>query len=140
MAFLGIPKEDMENVQEPQPVDTEEEVVVEINEIKEGIDKNGMDYMLVFFSLPEHDNTPVFNKFYSVPNEKLKAHDEDKYKAAILHGKRLCNAFGMDYSEGVEPDSMVGLQAWAFVGVDMQENTEFDPKNYIKKFIGPTEG
>lgn len=133
MSFLSIPADEIADVAEPSVVRTEEECKVRITDVKFADNKNNEPYALVRFAFTEHEDTKTFTKYFGIPNPAM---DPDKRNNALRSLKYFYEAFDIDYSSGeVGLDELVGAEGWAMVGVDEQEDTDYGPQNYVKRFI-----
>ena len=63
------------------------------------------------------------------------AADDEKKKNGRLRGlKGFCDAFGIDYSNGITLDeSVVGLTGWAILGIESSE--EYGDQNRVRRFV-----
>jgi len=133
--FLSIPAEDISDVPEPSVVRTEEECSLRITDVKFAQNKNDEPYALMRFAFVEHADTKTFTKYFPVPHASM---DVEKRNGALRNLKYFYEAFEIDYSTGeVGLEELVGAEGWAFVGVDEQEDSDYGPQNYVKRFIAP---
>lgn len=134
MTFLSIPADEINDVQEPSVVRTEEECQIAITDVTTGTNKNDEPYALVRFAFVEQEDAKTFTKYYSIPFDGL---TKEKYNNALRAWKKLYEAFEIDYANGVELDQMIHAEGWGVVGVDEQEDTDYGPQNYVKYFVRP---
>lgn len=136
MTFLSIPANEIDDVQEPQVIRTEEEVKLAITDAKADNNKHGAPYVLIRFAAidVEHADSKTFTKYFSVPTNEM---EKDKYNNALRSLKYFYEAFEIDYSSGVELEQLVHAEGWALLGVDEQEDTDYGPQNYVKRFVAP---
>jgi hypothetical protein len=133
--FISIPEEEINNAQEAACLNIAEEVKIEIIDVTTGTDTNGYDYMIPVLKFIDYPEAKTFNKFLSIPSESMPA---DKRSKSLIGLKKFYRGIGVDFSQGVDSDSLVGMQFWAIVGVDSKHKQveEYGPQNYIKRFIG----
>lgn len=134
MTFLSIPSNEIDDVQEPRVLRTEEEVKLAITDAKADNNKNGQPYVLIRFSFVGEEDVKTFTKYFGIPCADM---DKDKYNSALRSLKYFYEAFEIDYSNGVELEQLISAEGWALIGVDEQEDTEYGPQNYVKRFIAP---
>lgn len=134
--FISIPEDEINNVQEASCLNVTEEVKLEITDVTTGTDTNGNDYILPLLKFVDFPEAKQFTKFLSIPSGSMTA---DKRSKSLLGLKKFYQGLGIDFSQGVDTDSLVGYQFWAIVGVDSKHKQveEYGPQNYIKRFVGP---
>ena len=131
--FLNIAVSDLENAVEPTVIETEEEVKLQVKDVKQDINKNEEPYMLITFEAVDFPTAKTFTKYYALPFEGM---DSKKKNNASLSLRKFFQAFEVDYTSGqVDLDNLQGCEGWALLGVDKQEDSDFGPQNYIKRFV-----
>ena len=133
-SFLNLPADEMENVPELDVLRTEEEVQLEITDINQGMDRNNNPYLMPRFKVANDPNVKTFTKYFGLPNSSM---DEARKNSALRQLKYFCQAFEIDYSSEIDLDQVIGQQGWALLGVDENEDSEYGPQNYVKRFVVP---
>jgi hypothetical protein len=134
-SILEIATNDLDNAEELTPIETTEEVKIRISNVKTDLNKNNEPYLLATFEAPEFPKSKSFTKYFGIPNAEM---DAKKKNSAGLALKKFFQAFDVDYAGGsIDLESLIGREAWAILGVEKpNEDSEFGPGNYIKKFVG----
>ena len=128
MSFLDI---DFSGTEEPKIADANEEYTIRIVGITQKDNKSGNPYMMPIFDIPDEPLVKNFSKYFPLPYEGMDTKDLNKCKWALL---KFCEAFDIDTSGPVDPDSVIGHTAWAVLGVS--EDEEYGEQNFIRRFIG----
>jgi|APSaa5957512535_1039671.scaffolds.fasta_scaffold435457_1 hypothetical protein len=94
---------------------------------------SGKPYLNIRFEFvdPPSDNTDAIYHIASLPAEEDSPSDANK---KLLRLKKMCDALGVDYSDGIDLESFAGTSVFAIVGVD--SDAEYGDRNNIKRFIG----
>ena len=131
--FLSIPATDLNDVPEPSVVRTEEECKLRVTDVKIDNNRNGEPYSLMRFSFTERNDAKTFTKYFSLPFAGM---EDDRRNSSLRSLKYFYEAFGIDYSSGeVGLNELIGAEGWAFCGVEENEDSEYGPQNFIKRFI-----
>lgn len=125
MTFLDI---DVSSAIEPRAVPADVEYELRIIEVKHGVDKNGNPYIMPRFEVINEVGAKDFTKFYGLPTNSDDAKKKNSKAWAI---KALCTAFKLNANS--DTDTWAGATGWAILGVE--ENEQYGPQNYIKKFV-----
>lgn len=132
MSFLEVSLKDVPELQALE--EGEYQVQIASAEIGES-DKTGGQYLMLRCEVPTVAESKDFTHVLMLPAES------DSEKQSIKRLSRLkeaMEAFGYDYSKGIETDDLQGLQAWAYLTVE--ESGEFGEQNRIRRFIKPQTG
>lgn len=131
--FLSIPATDLNDVPEPTVVRTEEECKLRVTDVKIDNNRNGEPYALLRFAFTDEPDAKTFTKYFSLPFAGM---ETDKKNSALRSLKYFYEAFSIDYSSGeVGIEELIGAEGWAFVGVEENEDSEYGPQNFIRRFI-----
>ena len=128
--ILDLSQYDVNNTPDPTAVDEGEHKIriIECEGIKE--DKNGNNYFMPRFEIPEEPTSKDFTYFIAMPNSSMDAKEMNRTLAKL---KNFGLAFGLDFSHEISFDDLAGLEGWALLG--RKDDPEYGPQNYIKKFI-----
>lgn len=114
---------------EPTVVDPGE-YKIRIVDVKVAENKSGNPYVLPRFEIPDEPTAKEFTKYMGLPHDDM---NEKQLNSAKFNMKKFCLAFGIDPAAPGEPDDWKGLEGWALLGVE--ENDEYGDQNYVKSFI-----
>jgi hypothetical protein len=123
--------------------DAEAEVVVDADTecrlvvIDARLDKSkkpGADpYLRIDWDVADYDNAPDIATFNTLPTGRSGEEKKDKRRRWNIRQKY--DALQAPYAGQLDPSDLVGLEAWAILGVS--ESDEYGEQNYIKKFVIP---
>lgn len=123
---------DFNDVVEPTVLEADTEAELRIVSVKVDSDKNGYPYMMPFFEVASDDYAKEFSHFIRLPHEEQDAKELNKTKYRL---KTFYDAFGVDYSRGVNPsEDLPGKTGWAIVGM-RESSFSGEEENYVKRFI-----
>jgi len=94
-------------------------------------ESSGKPYLRVVFAFddPPEPNTDNIYHIASLPAED---DDDAARNKKLLRIRRMCDALGVDYSDGLDLESFAGSSAYCVVGVETDE--EYGDRNFIKRF------
>ena len=127
-------EQEIADAPEPKYLPAGTEVKARIVSVKSGIDKNGLDYYMPLFDVPDDPMVIMFNDFmYDLQKDKL---DSSTYAKALHKFQKFASSFGIDYSRPFDwEDDLPGKEGWMILGVAKSE--EFGDKNSVKKYVAP---
>ena len=121
---------DVSDAVEPMVMEPNEEYKIRIVDVRVDVDKNGHDYFMPRFEVVDQPTAKEFSRFYGLPHADMDPKQLNNCKFAL---KTFFEAFGIDPANGVDPEAMKGLEAWAILGV--KEDAEYGAQNIVKKFV-----
>jgi hypothetical protein len=133
MTLLDLESYDLDNTPEPKALEKGTEAELRVLEVREGVDKNGHDYVMPTLDVPDFPEVKDFTYFIGLPHSGMtpKQLQQAKWKM-----KSFCLAFGLPTSGKSDPvDDWPGARGWAILGYE--ENEQFGDRNYIAKLIMP---
>ena len=108
------------------------EVKARIINVRTGEDKNGHDYFMPVFDVPEEPLVQEFSDFFTDLSELNKL--EEKAQMRVLRKfKVFAEAFGIDYSKPFSFEDFDGLEGWVIVGVS--KSAEYGEQNSVSKYV-----
>lgn len=125
MAFLDM---NFDDVVEPTVAAADAEYKLRILDVKEGTNKNGEPYLMPRFEVCDVVGAKDFTKYFGLPSSSMDAKKLNSVKYGL---KIFMDAFSLEYAS--DPSDWVGAEGWAILGVE--ENEQYGPQNYIKKFV-----
>lgn len=127
MAFLDLSLEDVPELEALE--EGEYQVQITSAEIGES-DKTGGKYVMLRLEVPAVAESKDFTHVLMLPADG----DSEKQKIKRLNRlKEAMQAFGYDYSNGIETEELVGLEAWAYLMVE--ESAEYGEQNRVRRFV-----
>jgi hypothetical protein len=93
----------------------------------------GNPYLMPQLEITNHPDSATFKDFYhylGLPNEDM---DMKKRNNARYAMAEFFKAFGIDYSQPIDPEATIGREADAIIVV--QDDKEYGEGNKVKKFI-----
>lgn len=93
---------------------------------------NGAQFLLLTFDIPGEADSKSISHTIFLPRDV----DDDKTKNNRLRQlKYFCDAFGIDYSSGIDLDDIAngGYTGWAMLKVE--EDPEYGEQNRIRRFV-----
>ena len=119
---------------EPKYLPAGTEVKARIVSVKSGIDKNGLDYYMPLFDVPDDPMVIMFNDFmYDLQKDKL---DSSTFAKSLHKFQKFAASFAIDYSRPFDwEDDLPGKEGWMILRVVKSE--EFGDKNSVKKYVAP---
>lgn len=132
MSIIKLAGQNASKEVDPEVGEADTEVELRILDVRVDLDKNGNAYFMPRFESTEDPNMKDFTKFFSIPGDNLEA---KKLKSAKNSIRKFGEAFGFDADEDLDTDELTGLTGWAILGVEDNEDSQYGPQNYIKKFV-----
>ncbi len=128
--IVDLTQHNMDEVVEPQAVE-EGEYKIRLIEC-DGVRENsaGNPYILPRFEIPEEPTSKDFTHYMALPHSDMDAKTLNKTLARL---KLFGQAFGVNFGQQVDFAEMAGIEGWAILG--LQDNDEYGPQNFIKKFL-----
>ena len=134
MLDLTSQLDEIEGAEEPTVAEAGEEYKLCIISVREGTDKNGLDYFAPLYEVVGAPMVKEFGGFLHVPNKDLMT--EKQYKRSLYAIKVFAACFGLDLSRPVDyEDDLPGLEGWAILG--SKEDDVYGEQNTIRKYISP---
>lgn len=127
---MGILKVNLGDVKEPVVIEANTEVTIRIISVKEGVDKNGNNYIQPLFEVPSVPEAKSFSKYYAIPNDEMDAKKKQQSGWALL---QFFTAFNLDPNGEHDTEDLIGLEADAILGVESSE--QYGEQNFIKRFV-----
>ena len=127
---MGILKVNLSDVKEPTIIEANTEVTLRIISVKEGVDKNGNNYIQPVFEVPEVPEAKSFSYFLSIPNDQMDAKKKQNSGWRLL---QFLTAFGVNSDGEIDLEDLIGLTADAILGVESSE--QYGDQNYVKRFV-----
>lgn len=127
MSFLDVALDDVPELKALE--EGEYEVQITSADIGES-DKTGGKYLMLRLEVPTEPESKDFTHVLMLPA------DGDSEKQRIKRLSRLkeaMEAFGYDYSQGIETDALEGLTSWAYLAVE--ESGEYGEQNRVRRFV-----
>ena len=121
---------DVNDAVEPTVVAPGEEYQIRIIECEARTDRNGNPFLFPRFEVVDEPTAKDFTMYLGLPTGDM---EPKKLNRTKLRLKNFFDAFGVDPAGNVDTDELRGLTAWAILGVE--DNEQYGPSNYIKKFL-----
>jgi len=132
-SMLDIAAGDLDDAQELKPVRSNEEVKLQVIDVRCDRDKNDNPYIMPTFEILDFPTAKNFTKYLALPTDEM---DAKKKNNAALALRKFFKAFEIDYSGGqLNIEEIIGATGWAILGVDENEDSEYGPQNYVKRFL-----
>lgn len=109
------------------------EAELRIISMKKDEDKNGDEYILPVFDVPDEPNVLEFSDFMGLPSMAMKANDEKKYLKCLRKLQAFGLAFDIDWSEEFAIEELVGKRGYAILGI--RKSDEYGNQNSIRKYV-----
>ena len=132
--YTDLEKE-IDDAPEPKVLPTGTEVKVRIVMVSSGIDKNGLDYHMPLYDVPNDPMVIMFSDFlYVLDKKKL---DASTYAKSLYQFQTFAGAFGLDYGRPFDwEDDLPSKEGWVIVGIGKDDPT-YGRKNTVKKYVAP---
>lgn len=131
MALIDLVNENIASTPDPVCVAADSECKLRIIEVTyKDSDKNGNSGLLVRFEITDEPLAKDFIRYFTLPSAAM---DEKKRESSKRGLKHFGEAFGIDFQRPFEVEELVGLEGWAILGVEANE--QFGDQNYIKRFV-----
>jgi len=126
--------DDIEGAEEPTIAEAGEEYKLRIVSVREGTDKNSLDYFAPLFEVVGAPMVKEFSGFLHIPNKDKM--EEKQYRRSLYAIKIFAECFGLDLSRPVDyEDDLPGLVGWAILGAKTDDT--YGEQNTIRKYIAP---
>ena len=126
--IINLAQHAIDSVPELELLPAGTEAELRIINILCGEDKNGDNYIMPFFDVPDEPNVQEISKYMVEPAEGM---PESKYNKARRDLLAFGQAFDIDWSGEVNLDEQAGKTGYAILGVS-KDGTQ----NTIRKFLG----
>lgn len=129
-------EQEIQDAPEPKYLPAGSEVLARIVSVNSGIDKNGLDYHMPVFDLPDDPMVIMFSDFfYVLDKEKL---DPSTYQKSLYQFQKFAASFGIDYSRPFDwQDELPGKEGWMILGIAKDKTGQYGDKNSVRKYISP---
>ena len=133
MAMIDFDEMGLDEAKEPYAVKGGEERKLVIVEVKEGTDKNGLEYLQPRLEIIGEPYAKDFTHFLHIPNKaKMTAKQLNRVRYS-MDSFRKC--FGIEGGVQDPKDSWPGHEGYAIVG--NQKNEQYGEQNFISKLVIP---
>jgi len=123
---------DLNDTVEPTVLPADTEAELRIVNVRIDNDKNGYPYMMPFFEVANDPYAKEFSHFLRLPHDEQDAKQLNNTKRRL---KIFYDAFGIDYSRGVNPsEDLPGKTGWAILGM-RESDFSGEEENYVKRFV-----
>ena len=129
-------EKEIEEAPEPKYLPAGTEVKARIVSVNSGVDKNGFDYHMPLFDIPDDPMVIMFSDFmYVLDKEKL---DPSTLQKSFYQFQKFAASFAIDYSRPFDwEDDLPGKEGWIIVGVAKDKTGQFPDKNSVRKYLAP---
>ena len=129
MSFLDLNLNDVPELE--VLADGEYELRVTGAELKSYSNAKGAgQFISLSFDCPAEPNSKGIYHTLFLPNP---GDDEKKRNNALRSIKYFCDAFGVDYSQGIDIEGLVGVTGWAILKTESSE--DYGDQNRIRRFV-----
>jgi len=126
--------DEINDAPEPTVAKAGTEQKLRIVSVRTGTDKNGCDYFMPVYEIPDMPMVKEFSHFMYVPDKKNLS--EKQYMRALYAVKVFTKCFDIDISRPIDyEDDLPSHTGWAIVGV--RDSDEYGEQNTIRKYIAP---
>lgn len=134
MATIDLNDYELDGAQEPYAVEAGEEYKLIIVDVKEGKDKNDLEYIQPRLEIEGEPFAKDFTHFLHLPN---KAEMTPKQLNRVAYNLRsFCECFGISTDGTTNPkDDWVGCEGFAILGTTTSE--QYGEQNFISKLMTP---
>lgn len=127
---MGLLQYNLDNVKELATVPEGEYQVRIVNAEMATSQKTGGQYLKVRLELPDESDSKGVTHIIMLPAED----DDDKRKNGRLRNlKNFYECFGVDFTNGVETEDLVGLTGWGLI--TEEDGGEYGIQNRVKRFV-----
>ncbi len=130
MSIIDLTDTNLDDAVEPTVVDGDAEYKLRIVDCKVDKNKHGNPYMLPRFEVSDEPISKEFTKYLPLPYSGM---DEKDLNNTKLKLSRFFEAFGIDASAPIDSEDMIGLEGWAILGVETDD--QYGDQNYVKRFV-----
>jgi hypothetical protein len=124
---------ELESGKEATAVIADKEYQLQILEVTEGEDKNGLSYIMPRFEISGEPLSKDFTHFLHIPTKDMDAKKLNRVRFAL---NNFLKCFGIDVNGRINfMDQMPGKKGWAILGKKTDE--QYGEQNFIKRFILP---
>lgn len=129
-SFLDV---NFDDVPEMVYLDNNEEVEVEVKQVKMGVGKSsGKPYARLQLGVPERPEVHPFFEYLNIPNED---DDQSARQFKLDYIRKAARAFGVDVSNGIDFEAFVGERAYIIAG--RSEDPEYGTQNRVREYVQP---
>ena len=124
---------DIDDAPEPKVLNRGAEVNARIIFVNEGIsDKNGAQWYMPAFDVPDDPMVVEFNDFFWDLSERKKV-DPKQFQRNLYRFKKFAEAFDIDYSRPFSwTDDLLGKEGWVILGT---KKDDYGEKNSVSKYV-----
>lgn len=134
MGTIDFDEYELDGSQEPYAVKGGEEYKLLIVEVKEGVDKNGLDFIQPRLEIAGEPFAKDFTHFLHLPNKEKMS--EKQLNRVRYNLKSFCQCFEIDTSRPSSPvDDWPGSEGFAILG--LRTDDQYGEQNYISKLVLP---
>jgi len=134
MSMIDPTEMGLEEANEPYAVKAGEEYKLVIVDVKEGTDKNDLDYLMPKIEVVGEPYAKDFSYFLHVPNAKKMS--VKQLNRVRFNYRSFCECFGIDLSRPHDPkDEWPGHEGFAILGASSDD--QYGEQNFIKKLVTP---
>jgi hypothetical protein len=132
MAMLDASQWNLEDSYEPEALPENSEVEVRVTTVQRGTDKNGMDYIMVYFEVPSEPFSKEVSDFFSIPdNEKMDAKRLNQAKRKLLN---FMECVGIDPNSTFDPEEeWPGYTGWAILS--LRKTEQYGDQNNVRRYL-----
>ena len=129
--FIDLSGVNFDETFEPTVLADGEEAELRIVSFMKNVDKNGRDFIMPFFEIPEDQFSKEFGDFLPLPHAEMSPKEKN---TALLKLQGFSEAFGIDLSSQLDiKNDIVGQTGWAILGVGKDQDG--NPTNKIRKYV-----
>ena len=129
--FIDLSGVDFNETFEPTVLADGEEAELRIVSFMKNVDKNGKDFVMPFFEVPEDQFSKEFGDYLPLPHAEMSPKEKN---AALLKLQGFSEAFEIDLSGQLDiKNDIVGQTGWAILGVGKDQDG--NPTNKIRKYV-----
>lgn len=134
MGTIDFGEYELDGSQEPYAAKPGEEYKLMIVEVKEGTDKNDLDYIQPRLEIVGEPFAKDFTHFLHLPNKEKMS--EKQLNRVKWNMKTFCDCFEIDTSRPMNPaDEWPGQAGFAILGVTKSD--QYGEQNFIQKCVTP---
>ena len=129
--FIDLSGVNFDETFEPTVLADGEEAELRIVSFMKNVDKNGKDFVMPFFEVPEDQFSKEFGDYLPLPHAEMSPKEKN---AALLKLQGFSEAFEIDLSGQLDiKNDIVGQTGWAILGVGKDQDG--NPTNKIRKYV-----
>jgi len=127
-SILNLAQHAIDSVPELELLPAGSEAEVRITNVNQGVDKNGNDYIMPFYDVPDEPNVAEISDYIPLPDDKCDEKELNRRKRKLL---AFGEAFDIDWSGDVDLEALAGSTGYVIVGI----NKDGD-QNTVRKYLG----